>query len=93
MNKNKETLEMSKTEIKPIDKIPNPLEPIKQTTPQKELKDMTDRELANHYKSLFLKSKKLIVHYEDELKQLTQNISSVKDKLKEYESGKFFSRK
>lgn len=57
-------------------------------TQQKDIKDMSDKELANHYKSLFLKSKKLIVHYEEELKQLKANIFTLKDRLKEYESGK-----
>ena len=54
---------------------------------QKDIKDMNDKEMASHYKTLFLKSKKLIIHYEEELKQLKQNITSMKDKLKEYESG------
>lgn len=54
---------------------------------QKDLKEMTDKELASHYKSLFLKSKKLILHYEEELNQLKNNVSSLKQKLREYESG------
>jgi len=48
---------------------------------------MTDKELATHYKTLFLKSKKLIIHYEDELNQLKNNVSNLKQKLREYESG------
>lgn len=52
---------------------------------------MTDKELVNHYKSLFMKSKKLIIHYEEELNQLKNNVTNLKNKLKEYESGKYFS--
>lgn len=48
---------------------------------------MTDKELAVHYKSLFLKSKKLLFHYEEEINQLKNNGSNLKNKLKEYESG------
>ncbi len=50
---------------------------------------MNDKELTAHYKSLFLKSKKLIIHYEEELSQLKVNVNTLKRKLKEYESGKF----
>lgn len=49
---------------------------------------MNDKELANHYKILFSKSRKLIVHYEEELKQLKIDKNLLKEKLKEYESGK-----
>jgi len=59
----------------------------KTQTQQKDLKDMTDKEIAAHYKSLFLKSKKLILHYEEELNLLKNNVSNLKQKLKEYESG------
>ena len=48
---------------------------------------MTDKELAAHYKSLFSKSKKLLLHYEEEINQLKNNVSNLKHKLKEYESG------
>jgi len=60
----------------------------KSQSQKKDLKDMTEKELAAHYKSLFLKSKKLILHYEEELNQLKNNVSNLKQKLKEYESGK-----
>ena len=48
---------------------------------------MNEKELVIYYKTLFAKSKKLIVHYEEELNQLKNERSSLKEKLKEYESG------
>jgi hypothetical protein len=49
--------------------------------------DMTLEEQAKHYKDLFLRSKKLILHYEENMKTKENTIKSLKDKLKEYEAG------
>ena len=49
--------------------------------------DMTPEEQAKHYKDLFLRSKKLILHYEENMKTKENTIKSLKDKLKEYEAG------
>jgi len=63
-------------------------EKVKSQPQQKDVKEMNDKELAAHYKSLFLKSKKLIIHYEEEMTQLKQNLTLMKERLKDYESGK-----
>jgi len=60
----------------------------KEVIQQKDVNEMNDKELANYYKTLFAKSRKLILHYEEELKQLKNDKISLKEKLKEYESGK-----
>jgi hypothetical protein len=56
---------------------------------QKDVKEMNEKELAVYYKTLFAKSRKLIVHYEEEVNQLKNERNLLKEKLKEYESGKF----
>lgn len=55
-----------------------------------EVNQMTFEEQAKHYKDLFTRSKKLIIHYEENIKTKDQSIKSLKDKLKEYEAGKLF---
>jgi hypothetical protein len=53
----------------------------------KNINEMSKDEQIDHYKNLFVKSKKLIKHYEDEKTKLVNVISSLKEKLKEYETG------
>ena len=53
----------------------------------KNINEMSKDEQVEHYKNLFIKSKKLIKHYEDEKTKLVNMISSMKEKLKEYETG------
>jgi hypothetical protein len=54
---------------------------------QKNVNDMTKEEQIEHYKTLFAKSKKLIKIYEDEKLKMTNSINTLKEKLKEYETG------
>lgn len=56
-------------------------------TEQKNINDMTKEEQIDHYKNLFAKSKKLIKYYEDEKVKLINTVNSLKEKLKEYETG------
>ena len=48
---------------------------------------MKPEEQAKYYKDLFTRSKKLIIHYEENLKTKDNAIKSLKDKLVEYEAG------
>ena len=50
--------------------------------------DLPLEDQVKHYKELFTKSKKLILHYENNNKQNEEVIKNLKQKLKEYEAGK-----
>ena len=71
MNNDQKTIEATE--------IPNITKPSAPT--QKNVKDMTLEEQVAYYKSIFQKSKKLNLYYEDENKKL-------KERLIQYESGK-----
>jgi hypothetical protein len=49
--------------------------------------DMTPEEQAKYYRDLFTRSKKLIIHYEENMKTKDSTIKNLKDKLLEYEAG------
>jgi len=60
------------------------------STQKPDVNQMSFEEQAKHYKDLFTRSKKLILHYEENIKNKDQSIKSLKDKLKEYEAGSLF---
>ena len=55
----------------------------------KQQKEMPIEEQAKYYKDLFIKSKKLILKYEEKIKNIEEANLNLKNKLKEYEAGKF----
>ncbi len=60
---------------------------IQKSSQKPDVSQMSFEEQAKHYKDLFTRSKKLIIHYEENIKSKDQSIKSLKDKLKEYEAG------
>jgi hypothetical protein len=54
----------------------------------KQQKEMTIEDQAKYYKDLFVKSKKLILKYEEKIKNIEEANTNLKNKLKEYEAGK-----
>lgn len=69
-------------------------EPTGQTqSSKKNPNDLSPEEQAKYYKDLFSRSKKLILHYEENLKTKDNTIKSLKDKLKDYEAGIFKIKK
>ena len=59
----------------------------------KQQKEMSIDEQAKYYKDLFIKSKKLILKYEEKIKNIEEANLNLKNKLKEYEAGKFEKKK
>jgi putative methionine-R-sulfoxide reductase with GAF domain len=59
------------------------------STPSKQNKEMSSEEQAKYYKDLFIKSKKLILKYEEKIKNIEEANSNLKNKLKEYEAGMY----
>ena len=57
----------------------------------KQQKDMSLEEQSKYYKDLFIKSKKLIMKYEEKIKNIEEANTNLKNKLKEYEAGKFLT--
>ena len=55
----------------------------------KQQKEMSTEEQAKYYKDLFIKSKKLILKYEEKIKNIEEANLNLKNKLKEYEAGKY----
>ena len=53
----------------------------------KQQKEMSIEEQAKYYKDLFIKSKKLILKYEEKIKNIEEANLNLKNKLKEYEAG------
>jgi hypothetical protein len=51
-------------------------------------KEMSMEEQAKYYKDLFIKSKKLILKYEEKIKNIEEANANLKNKLKDYEAGK-----
>jgi len=53
-------------------------------------KDMSMEEQAKYYKDLFVKSKKLIMKYEEKIKNIEEANLNLKNKLKDYEAGRIY---
>ena len=51
-------------------------------------KEMSMEEQAKYYKDLFVKSKKLIMKYEEKIKNIEEANLNLKNKLKDYEAGR-----
>ena len=79
MNNSKEITQLSILKLK-ADGDANP----KKTN--KDVKEMSLEEQTAYYKSLFAKTKKLYLYYEEELKKAENIIKNLKDRLKQYEA-------
>ncbi len=56
------------------------------TNTTNKVNDMSPEEQTKYYKDLFMKSKKLILHYEENMKSKDEIIKNLKTKLKGYEA-------
>jgi len=61
----------------------------KKNIPQKNMHPLetSTEEQVKYYKELFMKSKKLILHYEENIKNKEEIVKNLKQKLKDYEAG------
>ncbi len=67
---------------------PQPTTPEDPSPANKQQKEMSIDEQAKYYKDLFIKSKKLILKYEEKIKNIEEANLNLKNKLKEYEAGR-----
>ena len=86
-------MENSKQNINNIAAVSSPSQ-IEESSPSsnqpaaKIQKEMSMEEQAKYYKDLFVKSKKLIMKYEEKIKNIEEANLNLKNKLKDYEAGR-----